>query len=405
MNSKFILFSAAVLLSAQAFAQSFVSTGSTKMVLVEENTGAWCGYCPDGHSILEGLVKNDPKIVPVAIHDHTQFGWPLDGDALQIPEGDSFCMRQGAILGKSTPYSHADSAFTYTKNSYPSACIDRVLLQQNRGAWGSGVGTQEGQTAKVEVTMTHTVSGSTVTVTIMGKVLAALTGSTRVNVYITEDSVEAKGPQASGVYQHSYLYNDATSEWKNKGTVITAGSNWGLTSAGEGYWHMHVLRAMLGGTFGLAGIIPDNAATGTTFSKTFTYTIPTDVKAKNIKLVGLAQQFTAGDLTQRQVYNSVSAKYSATANVSEVGNSIADLKVYPNPATNVLNISANLNNTQDTRITMTNSIGQVVYNNTITKNGTSVNESIDLNSMSNGLYLVTVTNNGQTVTQKVAVSK
>ena len=49
------------LLPSIIFAQSFVSTiPENKKVVIEQFTGIYCGFCPDGHVIAEGLASQTP---------------------------------------------------------------------------------------------------------------------------------------------------------------------------------------------------------------------------------------------------------------------------------------------------------------------------------------------------------
>ena len=47
-----------------SFSQNFVSTlPENKNVVLEQFTGIYCGFCPDGHVIAEGLQASNPNDV------------------------------------------------------------------------------------------------------------------------------------------------------------------------------------------------------------------------------------------------------------------------------------------------------------------------------------------------------
>ena len=69
-----------------------------------------------------------------------------------------------------------------------------------------------------------------------------------------------------------------------------------------------------------------------------------------------------------------------------------DVSVYPNPATNSLNISVNNKINEDLNIVLTNIQGQVVYNNLV-KSVISHHEIIDLSEFSKGIYFLRVNKN------------
>ena len=81
-------------------------------------------------------------------------------------------------------------------------------------------------------------------------------------------------------------------------------------------------------------------------------------------------------------------------------NDLSQIKVYPNPAHNIVNIDLNGKVSQ---VVIYNFLGQVVYENNVT-NETELH--IDVRSYDAGAYLVKfITNQGQSLTRKVVVSK
>ena len=68
---KNLLTIALALVTTFAFAQTFVSTTpENKNVVLEEFTGIYCGFCPDGHVIGQGLHDANPNDV-FLINIHT----------------------------------------------------------------------------------------------------------------------------------------------------------------------------------------------------------------------------------------------------------------------------------------------------------------------------------------------
>ena len=59
----FLLIAGVFLLALNLYAQP------EKMVLFEQHTGAWCGWCVDGTHKLEQVMEAYPdKVIPVKIH-------------------------------------------------------------------------------------------------------------------------------------------------------------------------------------------------------------------------------------------------------------------------------------------------------------------------------------------------
>ena len=88
--------------------------------------------------------------------------------------------------------------------------------------------------------------------------------------------------------------------------------------------------------------------------------------------------------------------YSETVGVNEMVET--ESVVYPNPANNEINVSVE----NMTKVTVYNSIGQMVF----AQDASSDVMTISTESMTNGIYYVTIeTSEGTTSTQKVVVNK
>lgn len=104
-----IILHSAVLCCA-VFAYCSVTAQVQKRVLIEQFTGAWCGWCVDGSYIMDNIIAaNSGKVIGVKIHNN---------DAMEIPG----ITRQFGV------------------GSYPCAAIDRKefspgVVLQNRDTW------------------------------------------------------------------------------------------------------------------------------------------------------------------------------------------------------------------------------------------------------------------------------
>ncbi len=105
----------AVLGAAGAYAQSEVATGGQKYVLLEEGTGTWCGYCPDGSQrIQETIEPTYPRCIAVAFHN---------GDGMALT-GDPF----------NAAYITGFPGGTVDRVPYPSSATS---CQMGRGSWAA----------------------------------------------------------------------------------------------------------------------------------------------------------------------------------------------------------------------------------------------------------------------------
>lgn len=261
-----------------SYAQLFVSTGTEKYVLLEQATGAWAGYCPDGHqNIMQNILPSIPKAVVISYHN---------SDSMTI-SGDPFCTGTGYITG------------------FPSATIDRATIGgtvgQNR-PWNVAVTTRTTLTPNFKVSMSSTYNPSSrlLTVTVIGEALTTLTGNWNINAVVTEDSI------SSALYPQSSFLNATT-------LSSTGMPCWffglGTTLASPTvYAHMDVARKILATTGGVWGDAAfTNPISGTTATRTYSYVLPTGYNANMIKVVGMVQKMGA-TTADRVVENAISSK-------------------------------------------------------------------------------------------------
>lgn len=398
MKSKFILLSSALLLSAASFAQQMVTTGGQKYTFITEGTGAWCPYCSDGIAKMADLTDANPKLIAAATHNSTISYGRYDG--MEIADGaawnSNWCR---GPLGY--PYGTVDCHF-FGLTGIPG---QDTVTGLNRDAWSAAISTAGSMPVKYDLTMTHSYDKTTkvLTVVLTGKALAALTGSYNFNVWLTEDDVQSSGTG----WDQANAYNSTQGhKYYNAGSPI------------PNFKHEHVVRQMLGGTWGVAAAT--NPAANSSVSKTFTFTMPahftptsgnTDNTTPNLSkmhLIGFVQTQTTGSKVNSKnmdILNSVEAVLCPwSTNVATVAN-FSELNVFPNPATDYITVRGNMNTPTETTLTLTNTVGQVIFSQTYPKAGSLFAENISLNAVSNGVYFLNITNDGNTTSQKIVVNK
>jgi len=232
------------------------ANAQVKRVLLEQHTGAWCGWCVDGTVIMDEILTQYPdQVIGVKVHN---------GDKMVIPE-------QGII------------AQGIGLSSYPSGTVDRKnfggTIPQNRSNWKSYCESQMAQLAKVDVNVTYNLNESTrqLIVKVYANMIQTVYDPLRFNVIITEDSVSGEG---TGWDQSNYLTNRAGYE---------NNPYYNLPSKIVGYQHMKVVRTYLGGAWGVLGSFTKPANQGQVFTHEFTYTIPDEFKLQHLHIIGLVQ--------------------------------------------------------------------------------------------------------------------
>ncbi|MCD4791067.1 MAG: C10 family peptidase, partial [Bacteroidales bacterium] len=89
--------------------------------------------------------------------------------------------------------------------------------------------------------------------------------------------------------------------------------------------------------------------------------------------------------------------------VNEQNENFNNLKVYPNPANNLLNISFSLDESQSFDIKLLSVTGEVVYVESINKFSGNYVNTINLSEIAKGVYFLNLTNNKGTVNKKVII--
>lgn len=229
---KSLLFVAFALLTGfAAFAQdeTFVSTTpSNKNVVLEEYTGVNCGYCPDGHRIVNEIAAAHPgRVFPINIHAgsyaaryKTSFGTAL--------------MNQTGLTGfpAGTVNRHVFSGSNTTLNRGEFSSKSNIILNQASPVNIAARGTLDYTSRELNITVQLYYTANSAASTNM------------LNVAILQNNII--GPQSGASYNPTQ-------------------------QVGSQYNHMHMLRHLITGQWGEE--ITTTTA-GSFVEKTYTYTIP-----------------------------------------------------------------------------------------------------------------------------------
>jgi len=241
---------------------SKVPSTFTKKVLIEEFTGAWCGYCPDGAHIVESIINdNNGKVVGVSLHS---------GDAMAVAHTNFL-------------------ETTYQNTGYPSGMVDRVPVNGNtslnRGYWEYVASDQLTKTAVCGLAIKSEVNGASATVEVHAGFNTTLSGEFRLTVYLIENSVTGTG---YGYDQRNYYNTVTESPFYNLGDPI------------EGYEHNHTLRAILSESLGDAIMVSEMVSGGEQIE---TYTVDlSSYNKNNLSIVAFVTDI-GSSITEHEVLN------------------------------------------------------------------------------------------------------
>src|SRR5690606_21427315 len=113
-----------------------------KKVLLEDFTGRWCGYCPNGTKGIEDMEGQYPaNFLPAAVHNDNSPTLAGNNDILEIAEGE-FLASAAGLGSKGFPSGAVDRKLFSTTDTNTV----RLGIDGNATQWKTAVSQQLGQT-------------------------------------------------------------------------------------------------------------------------------------------------------------------------------------------------------------------------------------------------------------------
>lgn len=428
-----------------------LSAFPVKNVLLEEFTTAPCQYCPGGSSRVEYILENNERLHAVGIH--AGFGT----DAMTTADHNTLA----------ASYTTSAPALMIDRVYYPADEGNNIgLYNFPYDRWEPYAQARRDEITPVAVAGSSTYNSGTreLTVDVSATFYGVINDGFRVNCYIVEDSVSGTG---SG-YNQVNAYNteqftktgtgsmglntitvnnntDLEPRMRVSGTGIATGAvvtyingttvtlslpntaavtgnvvfknEWfGAGSSISGYKHRHVARYMFGGAWGTAAVVPTTTADGVTYTKQYTYTLPGTWVDSRIKLIALVQHYNAADKYDREIMNAIEFDLNGADStgveipsgiVNPVASTVNAVRLYPNPAADIVNVEYALGSETNFSMDVTNVIGQTVTTFSAAKlSKGNYKTQINTGDYNDGIYFVTLRENGKPVhAVKFIVSK
>jgi len=348
---------------------------ATAQTIVKENRGligkisaTWCYPCGSwGWTLMNDMITDNPNAFPISI-----FPDGNDGTSGTPPTNwhnkDFYNSTNVAI------------ANMITLNGYPSYSAnakDVSLANTTSGVDTAGVhhdlnaGLHTFATAPVVagVGMSYKITGNTIEVKAKAQFYTAVTGDYYMAIYLVENA--------------SHIQNGQ-----------------GVTD------HHNVLRASLSSSVWGEQVITGSGTANQTIDKTYTYTLTGDglTKWDKTRFHPVAIIWKTGTGGKYDYVNGTE-KYSYTTSVGNVAN-MNSLAIYPNPATDMANVSVVLANAAPVVIAVTDALGRVVYNSGELQFTSGQNEhQLNTSNLSAGVYNVAIMCNGDVQTQHLSIAK
>ena len=216
----------------------FVSSApSYKNVILEEYTGIYCQYCPDGHRIANQLAQSYPgRVFPINIHAGT-----YSSNTYTTEFGDALKDQTGLT-------------------GYPTGTVNRHVFSGdvtalNRGYWNSAAAQIMASTSPVNIAARGTLDWNTRTLNIT------------VQLYYTANEENSTNKLNIAILQDNVLGSQTGGATYNPDQMV-----------GDQYRHMHMLRHLITGQWG------DDITTttqGSLVQRNYTYTIPENLGTPN----------------------------------------------------------------------------------------------------------------------------
>ena len=240
MRNKFTLVLMAITIALTGMFATQTAEAAKRKMVVEDHTGAWCGFCTRGMESLEKLEDEfGDEVITVAVHN---------GDAM-------------AISSYQTPLAQMIGV-----TSYPNGSVSRInyngKIAQSDGAWTpitkQYIGTDVPVDVKLEVDFNKTTGAYTATIT--ATVESAVNANLGFNLWVLQDGMTGTGNQWD---QQNYLSSKGSSpspssRFYNEDPVI------------KGFVHNNVFRGATAGIEGEQGTFPAGMVPAGTYKQVYT---------------------------------------------------------------------------------------------------------------------------------------
>ena len=352
-------------------------------ILLEEGTGAWCGFCPDAHLILNQAKKTyGSRVIPVSYHFDDSMS---NNDALWF--------------------------LSQYISSYPDAQIDRKTFLGSNSTWLDAMAVRLNQRAPMTLSIDQK-SFDPSTRLLKYRVNVRFEdywyGNLRIGAIVTEDHV--RGNAYSNIWIQNNFYS------KDNPNGASGGSAHPLYNESnymDGYYHESVQKANPGGVFGVENTLPQLVAPGQTYSYVFNYVLPPTIKVAykdqyqtpycntfcwpggndgsnvpaNINLIGFVTDLGQNPFNS-PILNAVSNPLwdlTTIGALSSIGNG---LKASPNPFNDHVTLSWPMTMDGQLQCMVSNSLGQLLMTHSVNAQQSFVD--LDLSNLAPGLYTISV---------------
>jgi hypothetical protein len=343
-----------------------------KVVVGEEATGTWCQWCPRGAVYMDQFAQQYGDYwVGVAVHN---------GDPMTDAVYDAGI---GSMIG-GYPSAVVDRGADVDPSAMNADFLDR-LLTAPAGVIMNGA-TWDPVSRELEVSVKSTFSQS-------------VTNAYRLACVLSEDGVT--GTDAG--YNQSNAYAGG-------GNGIMGGYESLPSSVPAAQMvYDHVARAIAPSFDGSSIFFPATVNPGESVVSNYSFILPADWNAENMHIIGMliSPNGRIDNAGSTSISEAVSNGYEVGPNlglINPLDFQIDDvLKVYPNPASTILNVTIALSDSPTNELKVYNYKGEIIQTLELKENIGNWNYALDISDLAAGIYGVSYTHIGGTVMKRFVV--
>lgn len=343
-----------------------------KIVISEEGTGTWCGWCPRGAVMLDNMSDNyHGFFVGLAVHND---------DPMTYAPYDSGLNFTGF------PSSRTDRGADVNPSQIESIFLDRVQIAP-----------------KAVLTNGVEIVGNQLKVSVSAEFVSGITGDYRLAAVISEDGVTGTG---NGWAQSNYYAGGANGEMGGYESLP------GTVPADQMVYD-HVARVILPGIDGLASSFPATVASGETKVVNFYFDNNPEWDLTKINIVSMliapdgsidnAGYAPMADATTNGFIESAVIFDGSTGLGIETNTNDNTMQIAPNPTSNLTFVSLDNEIAQNVSLTIYDMRGKLINSKNYGEISNNVKLPINTTNFETGIYLITLTVGNTTTTQKLIV--
>ena len=355
-----------------------VTPANGKLVIGEEGTGTWCGYCPRGTVAMEWMDQDyEGYFQGIAIHN---------GDPMT---DNTYDTGMGTFMGPN--------------GGYPSATVDRGPIINPSDF---KIDFLQRVTVAPSATIVNgaELNGNILTVSLTATFDQAISSNWSMACVLIEDSVTG----TTTGYSQSNYYNGGS----NGPLVGPDGTDWTTLPGTVPFSIMvydHVARAINPGWDG--STINSSINSGDNYNACFEFLIDGSWNLQKMKIVGMlidangAIDNGSSSTISDAINNGLNSVNCALSNVQEtiIFDEPSKIALFPNPTSGNSSLGIHLENTTDVKIILRNITGQIVFAESYKNLYGTHTLPINTQHFESGIYALEIHTNNKTKQMKLVI--